>query len=525
MKRTALLKLILLAVLACVLLAACGKDGEKKKGKSRDTDNKPTATETATPTVEPSAEPTSAPTDTPTPTVDPASRKTDKYNGTWYGYTFDAIEVGVIECKDDPSMDYRIRIDGDKMIYSTSRNRNIGSDMASTSEFVLRTSFTDAERAMYEKMGYGMETYLDTPTDVSKGHLVYSCTAETDYGALFIIDAQADGSLKTLYAYVADNGSFPVFTDGVYKKEPLFPMGTYYEDYLGIWYGKTYSTYLEEGYEIDEENPLDLRLWFEEDGTLTIVETWDEDGGEDSAAYHFRFRDNDFTETEMKLYEKWDADGIRVWGQKQSGEVCAAIDQGADISLNRLLFTCTDEEYPNDLLEVHWIEEYQRVAVKWFSYEPADSREYIVYITFDRKFPSMFREGESYTDFIGVWEGCDGTDPDSRWTIYPDGTAVEKTAEGEHKYVLRTKMSDSDPEWLKQDPALNKVVTDLSKRYAVFVDPTGKLFDSMVLIGYDLLLEEPLRIHVIRGEYILNFLDLSHLEINEIFTRQKGLER
>lgn len=487
---------ICLLLLLTGLLCGCGKTGDVEEGKGRNgkkTSVTPTGEITPTGEVTPTGEPTPTGEITPTPTEIPgiSVKESDLY-GVWYAHTLEALEVGIINCKDDPSNDYRLDIEGGYLVYSTTRNHNPGTEYGSKARFKLRTSFTDAERETYQKMGYGMETYLDEPTDPSKGHFVYSCMEGSDKDALFIIDVAADGALHTLYAFVADGGSFPVFTDGVYRREPVYPMGTYYEDYLGIWHCQSHATLYEEGFDVSDEEPLDLRLWFKEGGQLLVTNTYGDDRDQ-IETFPFQFRE-DFTDEELDMYRKWDEAGIRVWGQQTEGELFDIAERGSNLSEGRAVFVGTGTNNAGQLISVSWSEEFQCMGLLWGTFDTAANREYGTYFTFKRENPYSYEKGTCYTDYIGTYAvteirypGSDETkliDDENSYPklwVNPDGTVSELYADRTVTYSLRTYPYPLDPEWYK-NYNLENYVTDLSAKRLVYVSDDENFYPRAVLV-------------------------------------------
>ncbi|MBO4653636.1 MAG: hypothetical protein J5649_10015 [Lachnospiraceae bacterium] len=222
----------------------------------------PTPAET-TPTPEPTAEatptPEATPTETPAPTEEPTlsgyptatptpaaafGTSMNDYVGTWYAKSVEGLESDRTECKDDPNCDYRLEFVNDE--YDTVRftvafehDTNNSAAWESTRVFELRTKFSEEELEKYRDLNYGMEDLAKDVTDLSRGHLLFSCVEgpnDEDYGMLLIVDAQSDGSLAVEYAAVYASGSFPVFTDYEFVRERVYEVGCYFEDYVGMWY-------------------------------------------------------------------------------------------------------------------------------------------------------------------------------------------------------------------------------------------------------------------------------------------------
>ena len=520
--------LLLFMLLAAVLFTACKEEEKTSKGKSREADS---ATPTsAQPTAEPTGDPTPILTKEPTPTATPeptpilSGEILKSLAGTWYAHGLEGIEVDYFECKDDPWYDYRLKFDGETLYEICTRNRIIGDEgYGSIEKFVLRTSFTEEERQEYRKMGYGMENYLDSPTDLASGHLVYSGVDTVEDYTLFIVDVNTDGSLSTLYATVSDHGTFPVFTEGFYKREPVFPMGTYYEDYLGMWYCRSAARYYEDAITVEEE-PFDIRLLFHEGGTVDAIATYD---SITESHYRLRYEYEDFTEDEYAMYRKWDEAGIEVWGERQPGEALSAAEYGTNLLYDgRMVFSCYDAEYEGELLSVEWLEEFGLIGVTVYSYDPDENLESMTYFTFSRENPFPDQEGMMLTDYVGFWQNEDQKGSQYGWQINPSGTAMEITPDDGESiiyYENRTEASDGDPAWLSED--YDQAVTDFSDRYLVMFSRQAGPADGLVLFVYDLFCEGEPKLYVFRGEDILYFLEYGHIDQAVVYERQTGIER
>lgn len=492
--------LLLLVLLAAVLMCACQEEKKTSKGKSREaaddvtpTSVQPTAEPTAEPTVEPTNEPTPEPTRIPVQNPTETDIPAECY-GMWYAHSFEGLEASSV-CKDDPSRDERMLIYEKGLCLTLTFDRL--EEVGETDYFVLRTDFSEKEREFYREMGYGMETYLDNPTDASKGHFIYSCTNATHYGALFIVNLMSDGSLSTEYAYVDDNGTFPVMTEGVYKREPVFPMGTYYEDYLGIWYCKSFANYYEDAFTASDEEPIDYRLWICDDGTLRIIDTWG-DERENYDIYNYTLCPY-FTNEELSDYRRWDEDGIKVWGEFEQGLAESIAKQGTSLVDGHMIFLCYDYGYEGEFVSVSFWPEKENgqdvLCMDWIGYDADERQEYAMYLTFTRENPYSYTKGTCYSDYIGTWqmraymeEGDDELtylkDPfnypelridndDYAEETLPDGTLT--------MYRLRLDTKVMDPDWLI-DYGISKEVTDFANGHVVFTTENLTATEGTVLI-------------------------------------------
>lgn len=475
-KRTHICYLLIAVLVLSAVLSGCKEKEETAKGKTREIGSKPTGEVTGTP--EPTADPTATPTATPTA----APKDVDipeEYYGMWFEYSAEGLEASSDNI-DDPYRDERMEIYEKGLSLTLSFNRI--NEAVDSDDFVLRTDFTEEEREFYRNMGYGMETYLDHLTDPENGHFIYSGTNEKHYGALFIVNLQPDGSLRTIYAYVDDNGTFPVMTESVYKREPLFPMGTYYEDYLGIWYCRTFAHYYEDAFEASDEDPIDYRIWVCNDGTAHIIDTWG-DERQNFGIYNYTVCQY-FSSEELSEYRRWDQDGILVWGEKEQGVAEEIAKQQTSLPDGRLIFVCNDYGYEGELLSLSFWPQQENgkdiLCVDWVGYD--SGQEYAMYMTFTRENPYSYAMGSYFSDFAGTWnETAFRREGDDMMTVYKDPlnypqfivyteqNAVEMLPDGTEKdYRRRDDQRTTEPSWY-DTYGISGTLTDFSIGRAVYV--------------------------------------------------------
>ena len=357
--------LVLTVLMLAGLLAGCGDAAEQRKPKKNETNTtsetdtptpeltgevsvtpeptgevtptaEPTPSET-TPTPEP-ATPTTAATPTPepaTPTPEPATptpavafgTRWEDYADIWYSKTIEGLESGVMDCSTDPNLDYHFELSywkDDDVIVTVSNMVPYYDDYYEDyyipqSKFEIVTSLDDVDMDLYSSWNYGVTEYFNNMTDLSNGHLLFTCYhSDQDRvpdDALLVVDAQPDGTLKTELIYVLDNGSFPVFTTTTYTR-PAVAMGSDYNDYLGTWHVHSAAGYYGEGFTINSETPSDM-LVFYKDGTLDyVISEGSEDRVLSTDRYHLR---TEFSEDELKMYKSWDKalrfarPGFRLW--------------------------------------------------------------------------------------------------------------------------------------------------------------------------------------------------------------------
>ena len=455
--------------------------------------------EPATPTPEP-ATPTPEPA-TPTPTETPLSfgTKIDDYMGIWYAKTVEGLESGETVCAEDPMYDYRLFF-YEEVIHRIHTNTHDLNDVWTSDYFDLRTEFSAEEVALYESWGYGVAEYLETPTDLSKGHLLFTGNISDDgkENALFIVDAQPDGSIKTQYVYVMDNGSFPVFVDATYTREPAYEVGYYYEDYVGTWILHSTAGYYCDAFEVYDEDPYDVRIIVRENATLDYCMLSDKH--EITSVKHFDLR-HYFSEDEIKNYEVWDKAGFQTYDDVMTGWAADNAKDPTNATKGSLLFTCSDPDDKQTMIRL-WLRESVEqegtyfIAMDLISYDSKKKREYITYNTFFRENPYSYTQGTKYADFLGSWVFAESRFPSDtevekahsdlsiRFRIEPDQTAVLAYETDPTVFKLRTKKSSDDPSWFAEG-GVQDIVTDLSKQRLVFVSKDSEnLPPSMIVLDY-----------------------------------------
>ena len=454
--------------------------------------------EPATPTPEP-ATPTPVPaTPTPVPTDAPLAfgGKLEDYDGTWYAKTVEGLESGEINCADDPQCDYRLFVT-DGYLTEILTNTHDLNDVWTKESFELRDSFSDSEIALYDSWGYGVSEYLKTPTNLSKGHLIFSCDGTDDgkQGALFIVDAQPDGTLKTEYVYVMDNGSFPVFVEKTYTREPAYETGYYYEDYIGTWILHSTAAYYCDAFEVDDENPYDVRIIIHDNDTMDYVLL--DDKHEITDVIHFDLR-HYFSEDEIKTYAAWDKAGFATYDEVMTGWAADNAKDPTDATKGSLLFVCSDADDATMIeLSLYESSEYEGsyyIAMDVFSYDSKKKREYITYNTFYQENPYSYTPGRHYADFLGTWqmkeiqyEGdpevtiCKNPGAYVEFRVNPDMTADIMYTTTPARLELRTKASSSDPDWYSAF-GLESVVTDYSKSRLVFVRNSDSVLPGGIFV-------------------------------------------
>ena len=532
--------LVLILILATGLFAGCSKKPEERSSRkgtpavTKPADITPTKEPTpseATPTAEPTAEvtptaeptpteeptpiatPTEEPTPIATPTEEPATPtpeptavpitfgdKMDDYLGTWYAVTIAGLESEEEKCADTPGTDYRLFISEDYLVRVFTETQNLNDPSGKWDDFDLRTSFSDSEKALYESWGYGVSAYVDTPTDFAKGHLVFSCAGHYDGidNALFIIDAQPDGTIKTEYVCVLDNGSFPVFVEATYSREPVYEMGHYYEDYIGVWNLHSTAAYYCDALVVSDEDPCDSRLIIHDNNTLDYVTL--NEKHEIIDVSHFAVR-SWFSEDEIKKYQAWDEAGFRTYDSVESGWAATLAQNPIDGTYGGFLFACTDEDDNGTLIQIFLMESSERentyyIAMDAFSYDSASNREYATYSTFYRDSPYSYAQGSYYADFLGTWQITElRYDGDTEVTVVKDPTAVvelqinpDMTAsllyrDSPAKLELRIGAHSGDPLWYYDIEGNMDLVTDYAKHRLVFicVDP-NTMTDGLIVL-------------------------------------------
>lgn len=446
----------------------------------------------ATPTPTATPKPTATATPTPTPTVS-FGRTPGDYNGIWYASTVEGLESGPSECKDDPFLDYRLQIDDTYLTtyYSMKHNPQDEGD-AVIANYELRESFSAAELEMYRSWNYGVIDIANDATDYSRGHLVFACTDAEKKGALFIIDAQPDGTLNAEYVYVMDNGSFPVFTDYTYQRDPVYPMGGYYEDYLGMWHCRSLAFYYGEAIETSDLDPYDMRVIFYDDQTLDWVYV-NETHDTITDVAHYKLR-TQFSQQEIETYRKWDKLGNVSYDYSWTGFAAECAEDGTNIAQNTLVFTRTDPGHENDMLTVSWNDNFGSVGI--YSFTCDNKHEYIYYYTFKRECPYSYEYGSRYADYLGLWSMKEfrrednseiiSCDPDpgayAPLKINPNYSATEIYSGLSASYSLRMKKLSSDPSWYS-DKSLQDTVTDYSKHQLVFTCNNPEFFPKSLIVA------------------------------------------
>ncbi|MBO4787550.1 MAG: hypothetical protein J5531_01485 [Lachnospiraceae bacterium] len=515
MKPTNSIARLLILALLLGLLAGCGDTATRREddrpGSSEVTS--PTGAETPTPTAKPgdptpTAEasvtpsptgevtPTDAPTPTPappTPTPGPDYSNFD-LSGIWYCKELGALESDMSLCKSDPQKDYRLKIYDKYLEYSHSSDRiNMDTDM-----YELRTEFAEEEMKMYKQWGYGMDGYAANPTDPAKGHYVYSCTTGSAEGALFIIDVLADDTLQTLLCYVMDNGSFPVFVDGFYTMEPVYPTGTYLEDFTGTWHCQSLAPFYEDAWDLTGSSaPFRMDLVIYEDRRLDFLSTNDDLAtGE---AHHYTLRTTEFTEQEIARYKKWDADGILVWEERMDGEAAPAAMKGTNLLEGRLIYLCDEPGFEGEMLVLTWNKEFKQLDMNLYGYDSESSRECMEYLTFKREPVRKVNPGETYESYIGTWKltefrragetemtYCNASEGYAPLEITFDQTgdfliAREVFSDRSVRYALRTEAKASDPAWYADIDAAG-MVTSFANQRLVLVCTDASYYPGALLI-------------------------------------------
>ena len=531
--RHTIARLLILALLLG-LLAACGDTATRRDDENPGSANAtPTGAESPTPTTDPGdptpttdvsvtptgevtptgavnptgavtptaeATPTNAATPTPAgPTATPGPDYSEfNLAGIWYCKERQGLESELSQCKDHPEMDYRLKIYNTYLEYVHSTDRiNMETDV-----YELRTGFAEEEVKMYEKWGYGMTSYLADPTNPAKGHYIYSCTTGDSEGALFIIDVQSDGSLKTQFCYVMDNGSFPVFVDSVYTTEPVYPTGTYLEDFTGTWHCRSIAPYYEEAYELTGDNPLfSMDLVVYEDGTLDFIDV----SGDIALAetQHYTLRTTGFSEAELAKYRKWDEDGFLVWEEKMPGEAEAAAKKGTNLLEGRLLYVCDEPAMNGMFIVLSWNKNFKQLDMDLYGYDTEISREYMEYLTYKRETVRKVTPGETFESYIGIWKMtefrragedtmtyCSTTDSYSPLEITFDKmgellVAREVFSDRRVRYALRTETKANDPAWYADfypDLELADTVTSFENHRLVFVCTDATYYPGSLLI-------------------------------------------
>ena len=471
----------------------------------------PTPEPTETPTPAATDTPTPEPTSTPTPTVPFGIVKSD-YKGFWYSKTISGLEMEETDCTTDPNLDYHLEFtywDDDElsatlthMVPYYDKYYDLYKTGVST-HFSLVTSTKDLDMEMYRSWNYGVVDYFDNMTDLSKGHLIFERSWTDDDampdGALLIVDAQPDGTLKSELIYVLDNGSFPVFVTTKWTK-PAVAMGADYNDYLGTWFMHSAAGYYGEAETYTSGTPTNY-LTFERDGSLIFTEYgWDMET-EDYVTYYSRYRlRTEFSAAEQETYRSWDKAGVYAEGRVIEGIALETVMYGTDFSSKRMVFSadngnlleitwsdddgqtlCVYDIYRRELDEddVQWINDYctddfTRSNVAWI--------ESVMYYTFKRDYNSTKPAGSYFEDFVGTWNMTEyHDDPEgntiivadpaklARLVISPDGTVTEiKDEKTESTYVIRTASAADDPAWYK-DLSLQKIVTNYEYQQLVLL--------------------------------------------------------
>ena len=515
MKSTNSIARLLILALLLGLLAGCGDTATRREddhpGSSEVTS--PTGAETPTPTAKPgdptpTAEasvtpsptgevtPTDAPTPTPappTPTPGPDYSNFD-LSGIWYCKELGALESDMSLCKSDPQKDYRLKIYDKYLEYIHTADRLT----KETDMYELRTEFAEEEMKMYKQWGYGMDGYAANPTDPAKGHYVYSCTMGSAEGALFIIDVLADDTLQTLLCYVMDNGSFPVFVDGFYTMEPVYPTGTYLEDFTGTWHCQSLAPFYEEAWDLTGSSaPFRMDLVIYEDGRLDFLSTNDDLAtGE---AHHYTLRTTEFTEQEIARYKKWDADGILVWEERMDGEAAPAAMKGTNLLEGRLIYLCDEPGFEGEMLVLTWNKEFKQLDMNLYGYDSESSRECMEYLTFKREPVRKVNPGETYESYIGTWKltefrragetemtYCNASEGYAPLEITFDRTgdfliAREVFSDRSVRYALRTEAKASDPAWYADIDAAG-MVTSFANQRLVLICTDASYYPGALLI-------------------------------------------
>ncbi len=337
----------------------------------------PTPTATPKPTNTPTPTKTPTPTNTPKPTATPTTApkssfgtKWADYDGMWYAYDILGVEASSPTlCKNDPDCDYRLVFDGEKVRLIHTPDHNPDSGAADNVEFSLVYTFSEKSRSMYESMGYGMTSYLDNPTDLSKGHLVYTCKdgSSSSMLALLIVDAQSDGTLKVAYRLVIDGGSYPVFVDYTFTRNPVFKEPDKYANYKGQWNCKTvWGVEAEEPTDCSKDPKCDYRLLFYDDYTATLIWAPDHDMTAGTTS-HYEMRYS-FSSAELEEYASWEL-GIDTMVE----------DNPTSFEKSHMVFRCTDKKFNGGLLIIDKNKDGTLNVEYWYFQKEAS---YIVHVTY-----------------------------------------------------------------------------------------------------------------------------------------------
>ena len=308
----------------------------------------PTATPTTAPTATPTTAPTATPTNTPKPTATPTpafgKKMSDFEGGQWYAYDFMGVESPSkpMLCKNDPGGDYRLIFSGNTVRFINTADHLIDSFLADSWHYELMTNIGNKTRAMYESMGHNMIDYINDPTDLSRGHLLYCCNQadESTFMGLMIVDAQPNGTLKVKFRQV--NGDTYNWSDFTFTRTPVFDEPNTYDHYVGQWYAELIWGVEAEGPEKCSTDPKkDYRLTISKDKTATLVWAPDHDPSAGTTE-HFELRTS-FSKAEYMEYAEWFNLADDYLDKK-----------GTDLNKGQLLFCCTDAKWKGALLLVEW---------------------------------------------------------------------------------------------------------------------------------------------------------------------------
>ena len=436
----------------------------------------PASTEAPTPTEVPV--PSGYPTATPTPAGKFGTKMSDFY-GTWYAKNVIGLESDLTECKDDPQSDYRLVFEDDeydtaRLIHAWQHNPNDESSLDSTYEFELRTKFSEEELKKYRDLNYGMEDLAKDVTDLSRGHLVYSCVdgpGEDDFGMLLIVDAQPDGSLAVEYAAVYAGGSFPVFTDYTFVRERVYDVGSYFEDYVGMWYAHENFNW---GDGVTEVYPRNDGEWdFSEDYYRIYISPY----GQLEMAFG---KNPDDDKTTYILY--WEMP--EAW-QKRFNNYPSFMDVRTNLNEKTLVFASLD----GNVVVVAKMKDDKTLHIT------IDAGEYPYELTLTREHAYDYDCASIFMDYVGYYElseyvSSDNTivkvtdsSPYVKLRISRDGILSEMYTGAFVDYELRTKDSmKANPAWYAEH-GLDKLYTDVEQQLWVFQsNSTTYMQDALIVV-------------------------------------------
>ena len=450
----------------------------------------PAPTETPVPTDTPTPEPTATPSPTAVPTqaVSFGSKLTD-YAGTWYMHT-EGLGQYAISVLDHPEDDIRLTFAGEYMTEGVYSLHMPEETVHNEYYYELRYTFSKEEEEHYRYLCGGNDLVW-SPTDLSQGHLVYVQYKGEYQGSVYIVDAKPDETLEAHFLLSYGLDSMEMTTDfcGVFKQEPAFPMGQYFEDYLGVWNCRSYADYLGEGIYVDDNFIYDLRLYVHEDGTLELL----------SYDKNHNFENKDIyklceyvSPEDIAMYESWDKIGGVTYDGEWNGWAAELAKEPPTPLEGSLLYRGTGDN--NALLHLYWDRNFDQLDLYYLDFDTNKNREIIIFLTFQRKIPYSYRPGSSYADFMGLWKmqefrSADRTDitvcePSGTYVdlqINSDYTATELYAPYPVQYKLRTEASPDDPAWYDKH-GLKDTVTDYSQRRLVFTSTDPDYYPGGVLV-------------------------------------------